>query len=90
VRLAAVSDLFASGYIWTVDYDEPEHHHLFEVIMQCLRGPGGADSDFVDSVSMALRRFRKGGLMKTKLDDVEQWNPPAKKKKKRRTEPIYG
>ena len=88
VRFAAVSDFWASGMIWTLDYHRQAHQHLYEVISQCARGPGNNDADLVDSVSMALRRFRKGGFIKSSLDDSEL--EPMRSHKRWRSEPIYG
>ena len=65
-RLNAVSDLFASGRVWA-----PGNHWAEEVIDEVAEFPAGEHDDYVDSVSMALMRFRKGGYIRTSLDEEE-------------------
>jgi len=62
-RLNAVSDLFASGRVWA-----PGTHWAEEVIDEVASFPGGEHDDYVDSVSMAMHRFRRGGYVTTELD----------------------
>jgi len=62
-RLNAVSDLFASGRVWA-----PNTQWAEEVIDEVASFPGGEHDDYVDSVSLALHRFRKGGYVTTSLD----------------------
>ena len=66
-RLNAVSDLFASGRIWA-----PNTHWAEEVIDEVASFPAGEHDDYVDSVSLALMRFRKGGFIRTGLDEPEE------------------
>ena len=66
-RLNAVSDLFASGRVWV-----PGTHWAEEVVDEVASFPGGDHDDYVDSVSMALMRFRKGGYIRTDLDEPEE------------------
>ena len=63
-RLNAVSDLFASGRVWA-----PNTHWAEEVIEEVASFPAGVNDDYVDSVSMALMRFRRGGYVGTDLDE---------------------
>lgn len=65
-RLNAVSDLFASGRVWM-----PDTHWAEEVRDEVAEFPSGEHDDYVDSVSMALARFRKGGYITTNLDEEE-------------------
>lgn len=65
-RLNAVSDIFASGRVWA-----PETRWAEEVIEEVASFPAGEHDDYVDSVSMALMRFRKGGYIRTALDEDE-------------------
>ena len=65
-RLNAVSDLFASGRVWM-----PDTHWAEEVRDEVAEFPSGEHDDYVDSVSMALLRFRKGGYIRTGLDEEE-------------------
>jgi predicted phage terminase large subunit-like protein len=65
-RLNAVSDLFASGRVWT-----PNMHWAEEVVDEVASFPAGDHDDYVDTVSMGLMRFRKGGFLTTNLDEEE-------------------
>jgi predicted phage terminase large subunit-like protein len=66
-RLNAVSDLFASGRVWA-----PATRWAEEVIDEVASFPGGDHDDYVDSVSLAMMRFRKGGYVGTSLDEPEE------------------
>lgn len=66
-RLNAVSDLFASGRVWA-----PATHWAEEVIEEVASFPGGEHDDYVDSTSLALMRFRKGGYIGTSLDEPDE------------------
>ena len=66
-RLNAVSDLFASGRVWA-----PATHWAEEVIDEVASFPGGEHDDYVDSTSLALMRFRKGGYVTTELDAEDE------------------
>jgi predicted phage terminase large subunit-like protein len=66
-RLNAVSDLFASGRVWA-----PATRWAEEVIDEVASFPGGSNDDYVDSVSLAMMRFRKGGYVGTTLDEPEE------------------
>jgi predicted phage terminase large subunit-like protein len=65
-RLNAVSDIFASKRVWA-----PNTFWAEEVIEEIAAFPGGEHDDYVDSTSMALMRFRKGGYITTELDEPE-------------------
>ena len=66
-RLNAVSDLFASGRVWA-----PASRWAEEVIDEVAEFPAGTHDDYVDTVSMALHRFRRGGYITTNLDEPEE------------------
>lgn len=66
-RLNAVSDIFASGRVWY-----PTTHWAEEVIEEVASFPGGDHDDYVDSVSLAIMRFRKGGYIRTLLDEQDE------------------
>jgi predicted phage terminase large subunit-like protein len=66
-RLNAVSDIFASGKVWT-----PETRWAEEVVEEVASFPAGEHDDYVDSVSMALARFRQGGYVRSVLDEPDQ------------------
>ena len=68
-RLNAVSDLFASGRVWA-----PDRHWAEEVIDEVASFPAGAHDDYVDSTSLAMMRFRKGGFIRLPSDEVEEDN----------------
>ena len=70
VRLNAVSDIFASGKVWA-----PQTRWAEEVIEEVASFPAGDHDDYVDSVSMALARFRRGGYIRTTLDEPEDELP---------------
>ena len=65
-RLNAVSDLFASGRVWA-----PATRWAEEVIEEVASFPGSEHDDYVDTVSMAMHRFRKGGYITTNLDEPD-------------------
>ena len=66
-RLNAVSDIFASGRVWI-----PETRWAEEVVEEVASFPAGDHDDYVDSVSMALARFRQGGYIRTTLDEPDE------------------
>lgn len=65
-RVNAVSDLFSSGVVWA-----PEHRWADEVIEEFAEFPAGEHDDLVDSSTLALRRYREGGFIKTPQDEEE-------------------
>ena len=65
-RLNSVSDLFASGMVWV-----PNKHWAEEVMEEVASFPAGEHDDYVDSTSMALMRFRKGGFIRLPSDQAE-------------------
>ena len=66
-RLNAVADIFASGRVWA-----PNTHWAEEVIEEVASFPAGDHDDYVDSVSLAMMRFRKGGFIRTALDEEDE------------------
>lgn len=66
-RLNAVSDLFASGRVWA-----PNTSWAEEVIDEVASFPAGEHDDYVDSTSLALMRFRRGGYIRTLLDEEDE------------------
>ena len=65
-RLNAVADLFASGRVWA-----PATRWAEEVIDEVAEFPAGTHDDYVDTVSMAMHRFRRGGYVTTNLDEPD-------------------
>ena len=78
-RLNAIADIFASGRVWA-----PNTHWAEEVIEEVAAFPAGDHDDYVDSTSLALMRFRKGGYVGTALDEPEE-----EQYYKRRPRPYY-
>ena len=72
-RLNAVSDIFASGFVWA-----PETRWAEEVIEEMASFPNSDHDDLVDSTTQALIRFRKGGFIRLQTDRWEN-NIPRKK-----------
>jgi predicted phage terminase large subunit-like protein len=66
-RLNAVADIFASGRVWA-----PATRWAEEVIDEVAEFPAGANDDYVDTVSMAMHRFRRGGYVTTTLDEPDE------------------
>jgi len=74
-RLNAVSDLFASGMVWA-----PSTRWAEEVIDEVASFPAGEHDDYVDSVSLAMMRFRKGGFIRLP-SDVEEEDPMFRRRR---------
>ena len=66
-RLNAVSDLFASGMVWA-----PNTSWAEAVIDEVAAFPAGEHDDYVDSVSLALMRYRKGGFVRLPSDEEDE------------------
>ena len=66
-RLNAVSDMFASGRVWI-----PNTNWAEEVVDEVASFPAGEHDDYVDSTSLALMRFRKGGYIKALSDEEDE------------------
>lgn len=73
-RLNAVSDIFASGRVWV-----PNTNWAEEVVDEVASFPAGEHDDYVDSVSLAMMRFRKGGYVRTLLDEDDEPIYPRKR-----------
>ena len=67
VRLNAVSDLFASGKVWA-----PPTRWADEVIEEVASFPYAPNDDYTDTVSLALSRFRRGGMVRARLDEEDE------------------
>ena len=74
VRVNTVAPLFESGMIWA-----PDQKFAEEVIEECAAFPHGDHDDLVDSMTMAVMRFRHGGLIKHPEDYVEEKTAPRKR-----------
>ena len=58
--------MFSSGVIWA-----PEYRWADEVIEELAEFPAGEHDDYVDSTSLALRRYREGGFIQSVQDEEE-------------------
>ena len=75
-RVNAVTDLFASGVIWA-----PDTRWAQEVVEEAASFPAGEHDDYVDSMTQALLRFRKGGFVRLHSDEEDEEIPWWKKRK---------
>ena len=73
VRVNTCAPLFESGMIWA-----PEQKFAEEVIEECAAFPHGDHDDLVDSMTMAVMRFRQGGFLQHPEDYIEPKQPPRK------------
>ena len=67
-RVNSVTDIFASGMV----YAPKVKGWAQEVIEECAAFPAGEHDDFVDTVTMAMQRFRMGGWIGTANDDEDE------------------
>lgn len=74
-RANSIADIFASGYVWI-----PQRRFAEEVVEECADFPGGDHDDYVDTVSQALIRFRKGGLVSTQHDRDPWEDEPVRRR----------
>jgi predicted phage terminase large subunit-like protein len=72
-RVNAISDLFASGFVWC-----PDRRWAEEVMEECASFPNGDHDDLVDSTSQALLRFRQGGFIRLNSDEQDEFMPRKK------------
>ena len=73
MRANSISDIFASGVVWA-----PTGNWANEVIEECASFPVGAHDDYVDTVIMALMRYRQGGLLRLPSDDEDDYTPQTR------------
>lgn len=67
-RMHLVSPLFESGVVWA-----PENKRFAdEVIEEVASFPAGDHDDYVDSMTLALMRFRQGGLISLHVDEDDE------------------
>lgn len=67
-RVNSITDIFASGNVWA----PKQRTWAQEVIEECAAFPAGENDDYMDTVTMALQRFRLGGWIGTNLDNDEK------------------
>lgn len=68
-RLNGVSDIFASKRVWV-----PNTQWAEEVVEEVASFPAGEHDDYVDSTTLALMRFRRGGYIRAALDEPDEPN----------------
>lgn len=66
-RLNSVADIFASGRVWA-----PETRWAEELVDEVASFPSGEHDDLVDSMTLALMRFRQGGFMRLPTDEPDE------------------
>jgi predicted phage terminase large subunit-like protein len=66
-RLNSVADLFASGKVWA-----PDRRWSEELIDEVASFPSGEHDDLVDSMTLALMRFRQGGFLRLPSDEPDE------------------
>ena len=74
VRVNTCAPLFESGLIWA-----PDQKFAEEVVEECAAFPHGDHDDLVDATTMAVMRFRQGGLIKHPEDYKEEKQAPRKR-----------
>lgn len=79
-RLNSVSDMFATGMVWA-----PQTRWAEEVINEVAEFPVGAHDDYVDAVTLALMRIRRGGFMRLPHDEQD----PVREFKRRKVAGYY-
>lgn len=67
-RVNSVTDIFASKMV----YARKKRVNHQEVIEECAAFPAGEHDDYVDTVTMALTRFRHGGWVGTENDHEDE------------------
>jgi predicted phage terminase large subunit-like protein len=70
-RMHTVAPIFEAGMVWA-----PEKKFADEVIEECAAFPNGDHDDFVDSMTMALIRFRQGGFIALEGEEEEEMYAP--------------
>ena len=69
-RVNAITDIFASGVVWIMDRE-----WRATVEDQAVAFPNGTDDDIVDTISMALARFRRGNFIRLASDEEDEYEP---------------
>jgi len=74
VRVNTCAPLFEAGLIWAPDMKFAE-----EVVEECAAFPHGDHDDLVDSMTMAVMRFRQGGFIEHPEDYMDEPKQPTVK-----------
>ena len=73
VRVNSCAPLFEAGLIWA-----PDEQYAEEMIEECASFPYGDHDDLVDSMTMAIMRFRQGGFLPHPEDYEDEKTEPRK------------
>ena len=73
-RMHMVAPLFEAGRVWA-----PDKPFSDDVIEEVASFPNGDYDDYCDSMTMALIRFRQGGLITLEEDEDEEYRPSRKR-----------
>ena len=73
VRVNSCAPLFEAGLIWA-----PDEQYAEEMIEECASFPYGDHDDLVDSMTMAIMRFRQGGFLPHPEDYEDEKIEPRK------------
>ena len=65
-RLNSVADIFRSGKVWA-----PQTRWAEELVDEVAAFPSGEHDDLVDSMTLALMRFRQGGYLRLPTDEQD-------------------
>lgn len=74
-RVNSITDVFSSANV----YAPKEKRWAQEVIEECAAFPAGEHDDFVDTVVMAVYRFRQGGWL---LNEADDWGDEIQQRRK--------
>ena len=74
VRVNSCAPLFEAGLIWA-----PDEQFAEEMIEECASFPYGDHDDLVDSMTMAIMRFRQGGFLPHPEDYEDEIQPTRKR-----------
>jgi len=74
VRVNSCAPLFEAGLIWA-----PDEQFAEEMIEECASFPYGDHDDLVDSMTMAIMRFRQGGFLPHPEDYEDEIQQPRKR-----------
>jgi predicted phage terminase large subunit-like protein len=72
VRVNTCAPLFEAGLIWA-----PDRKFAEEVVEECAAFPHGDHDDLVDSMTMAVMRFRQGGFITHPEDYLDEPKQPV-------------
>lgn len=75
-RVNSVSDMFASGQVWV-----PETSWAEDAVEEWTSFPSADHDDQTDTMTLALRRIRQGGLLRLASDPDDNWEPKYQRRK---------